>query len=253
MRNGRKMTSEELGSLPNNKRARLEKGKSDSAQLLTRWQTEKRNLHDEEAEQIGRLDHGVVPYTITPMINELLVKYNDGPSVHFSEAMRSYLEGVRDDLIRNSDAFKSEDEQHWGRYHVNVLVDNQNSKHAPIVFDYNPGYHNLFGRIDRAHPNAPTDDFMLIKPGSLHRATEATSSCRRVIYSITRCRGTRLKKLSGAANSRSRISARRIFHFHPPQLDLRRFQSVSKLSWLLHLMTSLRFDTWMGSSTVISR
>ena len=170
MRDGRKMTPGELESLSDKKRVRLTKDKYDSEQLLARWQVGKRKLHEEETAKVGSINQGVVSYTITPMIKALLEKYCDTSGTHSSEAMRIYLEAVQSDVIENSSEFESEDDEHWGRYRVNVLVDNLNPEHAPVVFDYSPTYHNLFGRIDHKYPNAPTDDFMLIKPGSLHRA-----------------------------------------------------------------------------------
>ena len=40
-----------------------------------------------------------------------------------------------------------------------------------MVFEHSPTYYNLFGRIDyRARMGAFNTDFMMIKPGSLHRA-----------------------------------------------------------------------------------
>lgn len=57
------------------------------------------------------------------------------------------------------------------RYHVNLLVDHGASKRAPVVFEDNPTYPNLVGRVDHAtHMGMLVTSFTLIKPGALHRA-----------------------------------------------------------------------------------
>ncbi len=58
-----------------------------------------------------------------------------------------------------------------GRYTVNVLVTSPSADGAPIVFEPNPTYYNLLGRVDyRPGPSGMTTDVTLIKPGALHRA-----------------------------------------------------------------------------------
>jgi lon-related putative ATP-dependent protease len=55
---------------------------------------------------------------------------------------------------------------------VNVLVDNGGQHGAPVVYEDNPTYANLMGRIDHvAEFGALITNFTLIKPGALHRAS----------------------------------------------------------------------------------
>src|SRR5690606_16152858 len=57
------------------------------------------------------------------------------------------------------------------RYSVNVIVDNGSLKGAPVIFESNPSYFHLFGRIEReATLGTLYTDFTLIKGGSLHSA-----------------------------------------------------------------------------------
>ena len=56
-------------------------------------------------------------------------------------------------------------------YAVNVLVDRKNIKGAPVIFETNPTYQNVFGRIEkRAYMGTLTTDFSLVQAGSLLRA-----------------------------------------------------------------------------------
>jgi predicted ATP-dependent protease len=57
------------------------------------------------------------------------------------------------------------------RYHVNLLVDSAEQTGAPVVYESNPTYLNLTGRVEQmAHMGTLVTDFTLIKPGALHRA-----------------------------------------------------------------------------------
>ena len=57
------------------------------------------------------------------------------------------------------------------RYQVNVLVDASEANGAPVIYENNPSYLNLVGRVEQmAVMGALVTDFTLIKPGALHRA-----------------------------------------------------------------------------------
>ena len=57
------------------------------------------------------------------------------------------------------------------RYEVNILVDNSRTKGAPVVFDTNPSYNNVFGQIEKmAQFGTLVTDFTMIQAGSLLRA-----------------------------------------------------------------------------------
>jgi lon-related putative ATP-dependent protease len=57
------------------------------------------------------------------------------------------------------------------RYIVNVLVNNKDCRGAPCIFESNPTYYNLFGRIEhKIQYGIATTDFSMIKGGSLQGA-----------------------------------------------------------------------------------
>jgi lon-related putative ATP-dependent protease len=57
------------------------------------------------------------------------------------------------------------------RFEVNVLVDQKSLKGAPVIFETNPTYHNVFGQIEkRAHMGTIITDFTMVQAGSLLRA-----------------------------------------------------------------------------------
>ncbi|MDD1653895.1 MAG: AAA family ATPase, partial [Methanomicrobiales archaeon] len=57
------------------------------------------------------------------------------------------------------------------KYAVDVLVDNSDVRGAPVVYEKNPTYQNLFGKIEKEFQyGVVTTDFTMIRPGSIHRA-----------------------------------------------------------------------------------
>ena len=51
------------------------------------------------------------------------------------------------------------------RYQVNVIVDNGGAKGAPVIYEDNPTYQNLIGRVEHlARFGALITDFNLIQP-----------------------------------------------------------------------------------------
>lgn len=107
--------------------------------------------------------------------------------------MRAYLDAVTQDLAENIYVFLATpemqgeaepalagpsgpqgDDPRLRRYMVNVIVSAdgvRNGQGAPIVTDERPSLANLVGRVEHmSQMGALITDFMLIKPGSLHRA-----------------------------------------------------------------------------------
>jgi lon-related putative ATP-dependent protease len=96
-----------------------------------------------------------------------------------------YVDTVQADIIENFNIFIPSDQSEtppaspWGQpqkpnynqYQVNVLVDRESSKGAPVIFESNPTYYNVFGRIEkRAYMGTINTDFTMIQAGSLLNA-----------------------------------------------------------------------------------
>ena len=62
-------------------------------------------------------------------------------------------------------------EEPYKKYEVNVVIDNSDTKGAPVIVESNPTYHNLLGRTEKeAQFGALTTDFSMIRAGSIHKA-----------------------------------------------------------------------------------
>jgi lon-related putative ATP-dependent protease len=102
------------------------------------------------------------------------------------EQIETYLDDVQNDIINEVETFiapdnheKATEEQPFvaiaaspfDAYKVNVLVDHKDIQGAPMVFEPNPSFQNLFGYIDKkAFMGATTTDFSMVQAGSLLQA-----------------------------------------------------------------------------------
>ncbi len=130
-------------------------------------------------ELLTKLERETALSVVKPLIDELKEKYED------REKILSYLENVQKDILDNVQEFKSQEEQPaqlpftplskaepiLNRYSVNVIVNNADKEGVPCVFESNPTYYNLFGRIEHKFQyGVATTDFSGVKAGSLHKA-----------------------------------------------------------------------------------
>lgn len=118
----------------------------------------------------------VVTLVAKPLISKLKKKY-----AKFSKILK-YLSEVQNDIINQFEDFLSYDKETGQfsidfesgalcRYKINLLVDNRNTKGAPVIFADTPTYSNLFSRIEYTTQNGSlTTNFNLIKAGALPRA-----------------------------------------------------------------------------------
>jgi lon-related putative ATP-dependent protease len=144
-------------------------------QQVPQWQREVQALITQLNQEVARL-------TVAPMFVELQEKYSDLTSV------LTYLQSVEEDVVRSVDCFLETEptavampasaaggaevrKSAFTRYHVNVIVDHGGASGAPVVFEDQPSYNNLIGRVEHvSQMGTLLTDFSLIKPGVLHKA-----------------------------------------------------------------------------------
>jgi len=115
---------------------------------------------------------------VKPFLNALKEKYAEIRTV------KDYLDRVSKDIVLNMQFFIPDNSKlnmlggqaaprsvELRRYEVNVLVNNGTLNNVPIIYENNPTYNNLMGRVEHiSQDGALVTDFTLIKPGSLHKA-----------------------------------------------------------------------------------
>ena len=131
-------------------------------------------------EKIAESESRIALMATEAPIDELLKKYGR------SEKVKNYLVMVQEDIIKNIGHFKQSEKAKEEevpllkrpptvdpsmKYNVNLIVDNKDSEGAPVIFDTNPKYYNLLGRIEYdSNMGVITTNFTKIIAGSIHAA-----------------------------------------------------------------------------------
>jgi len=176
---GRNYTQEEYEGLSDKKREKLDQtGKK----LTERLNEVLRKVRDNEKltkEALAQADRDLGMSCLGHRLGPLREKYAG------LDKVLTYLAAVQEDILNNLEDFKpqsaqpqipgikmSRQEPTFERYEVNLLVDNRHTEGAPVVFESNPTYNNLFGRIEHVmqYGGVAVTDFTMIRAGALHRA-----------------------------------------------------------------------------------
>ncbi len=157
----------------------IEQFQSELQKILRHVPAWKRELR----EQVRELNGEVSRLAVGPTFEELKQAFAG------LEDVQAHLELVEDDVRTNATALISREEPQLKemlksltesqgldkpllrRYRVNLLVDHGSSSGAPVVFEPNPTYQNLIGRVENiSQLGALVTDFNLVRPGALHLA-----------------------------------------------------------------------------------
>lgn len=105
-------------------------------------------------------------YKDFPKVLTYLDAYLQDIVEHFSVFLNN-----QDDENKIMSALIGSKEQQLHRYTVNIFVNNKGLEGAPVIYETNPTYHNLFGKVEyRGEFGSWVTDFTYIKPGALQMA-----------------------------------------------------------------------------------
>ena len=149
------------------------------AEMQQKLQDILRNLPLAQREQHQKLK--ALNEEITQHAVERLIAWMENSYLEYPEVM-DYLAAVKQNAISNVEAFLPSDNAQlpdnvaarvasFYEYAINIIVDNTDTGGAPLVFEDNPTYQDLTGRVEYlSQMGTLVTNFMLIKPGALHRA-----------------------------------------------------------------------------------
>lgn len=133
-------------------------------------------LRKQHHERVRALDRDVAARAVSALLDDSRKTYHALPGV------LSYLEDVQQDIIENAQVFRHSDDStlpflsqdssaRFASYEVNLVVNNESAEAAPIIYEPNPSYPNLVGKVEhRAEMGALLTDFRMIRPGALLQA-----------------------------------------------------------------------------------
>jgi lon-related putative ATP-dependent protease len=177
---GEPLTEEEYEALDDATKSKIDEMGKGLQERLNDIVREVREKEKGVKNMLSKLEREAAMSAVGHYMDDLKSKYKD------HDRIMSYLSGVTEDILEHLEDFKGQEEQqsaalpfmkmqkqepNFTRYTINVLVNNKDAKGAPCVFESNPTYYNLFGRLEyKFQYGVATTDFSMIKAGSLHAA-----------------------------------------------------------------------------------
>jgi lon-related putative ATP-dependent protease len=178
---GKPLSEEEMLALPQKTKDKINEKREG---LETEFRNSMRQLLDMERkihDALKKLNKEVALYAIGNQMEILNEKYKNTPE------MTTYFKAVENDILDNLTQFVRRGsgepqeilpfsmpwmkEDPYKKYEVDVVIDNSETKGAPVIVETNPTYHNLLGRTEKeAQFGALTTDFSMIRGGAIHKA-----------------------------------------------------------------------------------
>lgn len=174
---GSPMTPEEVSKLSEEEQKSLQEKGNELQKLMG---ASMRRIHELELnvrQELKNLDRELVAQEVDLELRPIRERYKD------HKELQSYLDDVKTHIVQNFRDFQPQPQQpqmpiplpfsspSFTQYEVNLIVDNSETKGAPVVVEPNPTYPNLFGAVERkAQFGALLTDFTMIKAGALHKA-----------------------------------------------------------------------------------
>ena len=181
--NGKQMTPQEFDALPEEERAKRREKANALGDMARSVLVHISHLESDAIAQVSQLDRQLAKDSIGHLVDGVRSSFSEYPHVI------DYLAAAEENMILNHDDLRRPPEGAnpgqpgsdvpVGRprggavdsYRVNVIVDNGELVGAPVVFETNPTYYNLAGRVEyHVQLGALVTDYTMISAGALHRA-----------------------------------------------------------------------------------
>lgn len=178
MKDGEAMSQEVYVALTEEEKTELMKRSTQVQEKLAESFRQYKDLEKNIKERVKHLEQETSRSAAAPFFAVLFDRYRSYPGII------GYLEELQQDLLAHMNSFvKPDDNNPWNllrlgdrrtllrRYQVNLLVDNSDLSHAPVIMESNPNFSNLFGQIEyESEFGILATDFSKVKAGTLHRA-----------------------------------------------------------------------------------
>ncbi len=181
MLNDQPLSKEEFDKLSEEEQKDIQRRREDIQEKINETIATFRQIEKDKNENIKCLHKEMTLFTVGPFFDKLLKKYADHKKI------KKFLKTIKEDIIVNIEqimeyeqAAEEQKVQMWKdkkfsgpfeKYRINVFVDNSEVEGAPVIFENNPTYYNMFGSIEyESHYGSIITNYKHIKTGSIQKA-----------------------------------------------------------------------------------
>ena len=178
LKNGEPMNPEDFDKLSDEEKKTIEQNLAKVQEKINNIVREIVRLDREAQSSIRELNEKIGSFIVNRYIEEIKSDYQENKEIlkHLDDVSKDIITNINEFLMQTRKETEKDGDDgritdHFKKYEVNVIVDNSHTKGAPVIYEPNPTYNHLFGRIDKQiFMGSQVTDFTMIKGGSLHRA-----------------------------------------------------------------------------------
>ena len=178
LKNGEPMNPEDFDKLSDEEKKTIEQNLAKVQEKINNVVREIVRLDREAQSSIRELNEKIGSFIVNRYIEEIKSDYQENKEIlkHLDDVSKDIITNINEFLMQTRKETEKDGDDgritdHFKKYEVNVIVDNSHTKGAPVIYEPNPTYNHLFGRIDKQiFMGSQVTDFTMIKGGSLHRA-----------------------------------------------------------------------------------
>lgn len=178
---GQPVPPESYAALEPDIKERFESGREALSRDLEQTMRTVRDLEAQLRDSLRELDKRIATEIVSHHFSRITAEYEEFPNA------AHYLQAAQADIIQNINVFRDPGggdsppgvpaafalEEFLRRYQINLIIDHNGESHPDVVYEDNPTYGNLIGRIERRGVlGTLVTDFTMIKPGALLKANE---------------------------------------------------------------------------------
>lgn len=160
--NDQALSKRELKALPDREKKRIEKQREKLDPLISEFIQKTRDIEQETEKKLEEIQRSMGTHVAKRYIDSIRKKFPDG-----GEKLGQYLDGLLEYVLHNLNRFLSPEEQEekeeeepgprevmlepepFVEFAINVVVDNSETKGAPVIQETHPTFYRLFGKIER--------------------------------------------------------------------------------------------------------
>ena len=176
---GKPLTPEEFNLLPDAEKSKIEDNlRSIHAEIeatALEIDRNRQSLHADIEKLMDAYALSAVKKRLDPIKkefkdNQVIVEHLDAVQEHIAENFNLFIPADKTEPQPEGHAPRSA-ESAFQQYKISVLVDHGSTRGAPVIFETNPTYYNVFGRIEkRAFMGTINTDFTMVQAGSMLNA-----------------------------------------------------------------------------------
>ena len=171
---GKVIGEKKFSELPDDVKEKIEKRRKELEEDINTFLRQTRVLSKEKYQKIKKINDEMGIFVVGHKIDEIKDKFRGIKEVE------KYLDEVEEYTLNNIAIFLPQSKQtypfvqtqsKYDEYKINVFVNNEKTKSVPVIYEENPTYYNVFGKIEKqAYFGTFITNFTNIIPGAIHKA-----------------------------------------------------------------------------------